>query len=96
MDANYLFNGCIIAAPVCQPSPPPAPPGPPQPPSLPRLSDSAITSALGGIYPFLPGSPPDLVTLPHLVLVAVPLLRSQRPQLTDTDVVPPNITYLDY
>ncbi len=91
VNANYLFNGCIIAAPVCQPSPPPPPPPPRR-----RLTDSEITSALGGIYPFLPGSPPDLVALPHLVLVAIPLLRSQPPQLTDTDVVPPNITYLDY
>jgi filamentous hemagglutinin family protein len=96
INSNYLFNGCIIAAPVCQPSPPSPPPAPPPPTPRPRLSDSQITSALGGIYPFLPGSPPDLVTLPHLVLVAIPLLHSQPPQLTDTDVVPPNITYLDY
>jgi hypothetical protein len=81
VNANYLFNGCIIAAVVCHPNP---------------LPGNAITSALGGIYPFLPGSPPDLATLPHLALVAIPLLRSQPPQLTDTDVVPPNITYLDY
>jgi hypothetical protein len=86
VNVNYLFNGCVIAAPICHPPPPPPPP----------LPDNAITSALGGIYPFLPGSPPDLATLPHLALVAIPLLRSQPPQLTDTDVVPPNITYLDY
>jgi hypothetical protein len=30
------------------------------------------------------------------VLVALPMLQPQPPQLTDPDVVPPNITYLDY
>jgi hypothetical protein len=105
INANYLFNGCIIAGPVCVPPPPPTPPptattptSPPPPPPPPRvtLTDSAITSALGGIYPFLPGSPPPVPTLPHLAVVAIPLLRGLAPQLTDTDVVPPNITYLDY
>ncbi|HEY7579140.1 MAG TPA: filamentous hemagglutinin N-terminal domain-containing protein [Acetobacteraceae bacterium] len=101
IDAHYLFNGCIIAAAECGPPslpPPPPPSPPPPPPSPPRitLTDSEITSALGGLYPFLPGSPPPVATLPKLVLVAVPLLRGLAPQLTDTDVVPPNISYLDY
>jgi hypothetical protein len=29
-------------------------------------------------------------------MVALPLLSVPPPQLTDPDVVPPNITYLDY
>jgi hypothetical protein len=37
-----------------------------------------------------------LTNLPDLVLVALPMLQPQPPQLTDPDVVPPNITYLDY
>jgi hypothetical protein len=40
---------------------------------------------------------PPLIGLSSLVLVAVPMLPAPpRPQLTDPDVVPPNITYLDY
>ena len=84
VNANYTFNGCIIASAVCR-----------SPTSI-RIPNSAITSALGGLYPFLPGMPPPLATLPRLVLIALPMLPTAAPQLTDPDVVPPNISYLDY
>jgi hypothetical protein len=65
-------------------------------PSVSGILDFNLTSALGGLYPFLPGAPPPLISLPNLVLVALPMLPSPAPQLTDPDVVPPNISYLDY
>jgi hypothetical protein len=34
--------------------------------------------------------------LPAVILLALPMLQPQPPQLTDPDIVPPNITYLDY
>jgi hypothetical protein len=67
------------------------------PPVVATLPDDALTSALGGLYQFLPGSPPPpLINLPNLVLVALPMLPAPERQLTDPDVVPPNISYLDY
>jgi hypothetical protein len=82
VNANYLFNGCVIGATVCQPF---------------GLPDSSLTSALGGLYhPFLPGAPPTVIGLQGLVLVALPMLPASPRQLTDPDVVPPNISYLDY
>ncbi len=86
INANYLFNRCIIATATCQPATQ----------AVFRLPNEAITSALGGLYPFLPGSPPPLVGLPNLVLVVAPMLPAPPRQLTDPDVVPPNISYLDY
>jgi hypothetical protein len=88
INANYTFNGCIIASVVCNILPPP-------PPTF-QLTNSDVTSALGGLYPFLPGMPGPLATLPRLVVVALPMLPAAAPQLTDSDVVPPNISYLDY
>ncbi|HTI79448.1 MAG TPA: hypothetical protein VL614_03250, partial [Acetobacteraceae bacterium] len=84
VNANYTFNGCIIALAVCA-----------SPTSI-RLPNDAITSALGGLAPFLPGTPPPLATLPRLVLIALPVLPAIAPRLTNPDVVPPNISYLDY
>ena len=69
---------------------------PPAPPVL-GLPDNVLTSALGGLYhPYLPGAPPAVIGLQSLVLVAMPMLPASRRQLTDPDVVPPNISYLDY
>ncbi len=108
INVNYLFNGCIIAAATCQLPIPPAAPAPPVaiPPAIVTppapevfaLSNDAVTSALGGLYwsSFLPGSPPPLIDLPNLVLVVAPMLPAPPRQLTDPDVVPPNISYLDY
>lgn len=59
-------------------------------------SDSLLTATLGGLYTFLPGMPPPLIGLPDLVVVALPLLPAPARRLTNPDVVPPNITYLDY
>jgi len=94
VNANYTFNGCIIASAVCGP--------PSQIPITPitqipiQIPNSAVTSALGGLAPFLPGTPPPLATLPRLVLIALPVLPAIAPRLTNPDVVPPNISYLDY
>ncbi len=76
----------------------PSPPTPPTTTATPVvvISNDDQTSALGGLYPFLPGSPPPLINLPNLVLVSLPMLPAPAPQLTDPDVVPPNISYLDY
>ena len=92
INSNYLFNGCVIAAAAC--TLPTLTPTPTE--STIELSNSDVTSTLGGLFPFLPGMPPPLVSLPRLVLVALPLLPAAAPQLTDPDVVPPNISYLDY
>jgi hypothetical protein len=112
INVNYLFNGCVIAAATCQLPIPPIPPIPPIiPPAAPAavpaivtpptptvftLSNDAVTSALGGLFSFLPGSPTPLIELPNLVLVVAPMLPAPPRQLTDPDVVPPNISYLDY
>jgi fibronectin-binding autotransporter adhesin len=57
---------------------------------------SLYTSVLGSLYPFLPGSPKPPPALSGLVLVAQPVLPAPTGQLTDPDVVPPNISFLDY
>jgi hypothetical protein len=80
INTNYLFNGCVIAAAVCTTT------------SL----NTGLTATLGAIYPLISITPPALTNLPDLVLVALPMLQPQPPQLTDPDVVPPNITYQDY
>jgi hypothetical protein len=97
INTNYRFNGCIIEATLCNPLPTSTPtPTPTTTTTTTELSNNDVTSALGGLYPFLPGSPPPLVGISNLVLVALPLLPAAAPQLTDPDVVPPNISYLDY
>jgi len=112
INVNYQFNGCEIAAAVCQaPTPPPSggqpnqPVGPPTEsvppvpgtPLVTALPNNALTSALGGIYQyFLSGAPPALIGSSRLVLVALPTLPGSLRRMTDTDVVPPNISYLDY
>ena len=58
--------------------------------------NTGLTATLGAIYPLLSITPPALTNLPDLVLIALPMLQPPPPQLTDPDVVPPNITYLDY
>ncbi len=93
INTNYRFNGCIIEAALCNPLPTSTPT---TTTTSTQLSNGDITSALGGLYPFLPGAPPPLVGISNLVLVALPLLPAAAPQLTDPDVVPPNISYLDY
>jgi len=51
---------------------------------------------LGTLLPFLPGAPPPLIGLTPLVLLAEPLAAPPSDQLTDPDVVPPNVSYVDY
>ena len=97
VNIGYLFNGCEIGAAACfTPVSVTSTLTPPLVPSVSGILDFNLTSALGGLYPFLPGAPPPLISLPNLVLVALPMLPSPAPQLTDPDVVPPNISYLDY
>ena len=88
---TYLFNGCVIGATVAgQPTPQHR-----SPPSRAQLN-VGLTATLGAIEPLVAVAPPSLPALPGLLLVALPMLQVRPPQLTDPDVVPPNITYLDY
>jgi filamentous hemagglutinin family protein len=80
INANYLFNRCVIETVKC---------------SVISLN-TGLTATLGAIYPLITGAPPSLAKLPDILLVALPMLQPQPPQLTDPDVVPPNISYLDY
>jgi hypothetical protein len=95
INANYLFNNCVIASPVCQITSP----GTQMPPlSMPpiRFPDAVFTSTLGGIFQAFASPLPALASLPVVSFVALPMLQPRPPELTDPDVVPPNITYLDY
>ena len=80
VNSAYLFNGCIIGAPTCGTTP----------------LNAGLTATLGAIEPLVALAPPTLTSVPGLILVALPMLQARPPQLTDPDVVPPNITYLDY
>jgi hypothetical protein len=51
---------------------------------------------MGAIEPLVTPAPPTLSSLPALVVVALPMLQARPPELTDPDVVPPNITFVDY
>jgi filamentous hemagglutinin family protein len=107
ININYLFNGCEIEASVCRPLPPPPPPPPPHVPTTPvtpirptviSLPNDAVTATIGGLYlfRFLPGAPQPLNGLTSLDFEALPMLAPPPGQLTDPDVVPPNISYKDY
>jgi filamentous hemagglutinin family protein len=93
VDPAYTFNGCEIGA-GCPPptqllvasSPPlPTPPPPTQ-----------LIVATGPLYPALQNPLPPLATLTPLVLLAYPLWPAGGEALTDPDVVPPNVSYVDY
>ena len=90
INGNYLFNGCEIEAATCHPLVVTTPP------IVPVLPEDAQTSVLGGLYPFLQSGPPPLIGLPNIVVLAVPLLPAPPRRLTNPDVVPPNISYVDY
>jgi hypothetical protein len=99
INANYLFNGCIIAAALCHPPAPPTSTPTPTPTPIPRVAvdlNTGLTATLGAIYPLLSLAPAAITGLPKLSLIALPMLTPRPPQLTDPDVVPPNITFLDY
>jgi filamentous hemagglutinin family protein len=92
INANFLFNNCVIASQVCQiitslPRPPTSPT---------RFPDAVFTSTLGGILQAIASPPPTVANLPVVSFVALPMLQPRPPQLTDPDVVPPNVSYLDY
>ena len=60
------------------------------------LLSLGLTSTFGGIYTLLAPSPAVLASPPQLLFLTWPMLSGRPPQLTDSDVLPPNITYLDY
>jgi hypothetical protein len=60
------------------------------------LLSLGLTSTFGGIYTLLAPSPAVLASPPKLLFLTWPMLSGRPPQLTDSDVLPPNITYLDY
>jgi hypothetical protein len=83
VNGAYLFNGCDIGAPACLGG------------TLTQQQND--TAVLGTLFPFLPGAPPPLIGLTPLVLLADPLVAPPGgDQLTDPDVVPPNVSYVDY
>jgi hypothetical protein len=82
VNAQYQFNGCEIGAVACLGG------------TLPDQQDD--TSVLGSLYPFLPGGVPPLIGLTPLVLLADPLAAPPPGELTDPDVIPPNVSYVDY
>jgi hypothetical protein len=94
INANYLFNNCVIASPVCRIITSPGTQTPP--PTVIRFPDAVFTSTLGGIFQAFASPPPTVANLPVVSFVALPMLQPRPPQLTDPDVVPPNISYLDY
>jgi hypothetical protein len=60
------------------------------------LLNIGLTATMGAIEPLVTPAPPTLSSLPALVVVALPMLQARPPELTDPDVVPPNITFVDY
>ena len=94
VDLKYLFNGCVIGAAVCTPFSllPPSETPPQGPPDL------VGPPTLAGLLPF------QLLALP----IVTPACTSNAPAtgeanapehacaLTDPDVVPPNVSYVDY
>ena len=93
VDPAYTFNGCTIGATICAVTLSPPPPLAARP-----AFELQITSVLGGLveYDLLPTGLPPPPPLPELVMIAVPSLAAPSRQLTDPDVVPPNISFLDY
>jgi hypothetical protein len=101
VNTNYLFNQCLMGSATCTLAPPPAPPPPPPPPQPPAVVsqvtlDVGQTATLGAVLPLIAIDPARLTTPPRLGVIALPMLSLPPPQLTDPDVVPPNISYLDY
>jgi hypothetical protein len=98
----YLFNSCVIGAAVCTNTPVTPPIIPTAPPIIPTAPvavtplNVGLTATLGAIEPLVTVPPPMLTAVPGMTLVALPMLQVRPPQLTDPDVVPPNISYLDY
>jgi hypothetical protein len=99
VDNAYLFNGCVIGAALCTNIPvqpiSPITPVAPITVSL-TLLNIGLTATMGAIEPLVTPAPPTLSSLPALVVVALPMLQARPPELTDPDVVPPNITFVDY
>jgi len=83
VNGHYLFNSCPIGAVACFGG------------TLPQQQNE--TSVLGTLSQFLPGTvPAPLIGLAPLVLLADPLPPAPAGALTDPDVVPPNVSYVDY
>jgi hypothetical protein len=56
----------------------------------------SLTSILGGLESFLPGSLQPPLPLPTIVPIQFLMLPEQPGDWVDPDVVPPNISYVDY
>jgi len=94
VNTNYRFNGCEIGAAACLGGT--------------LLDQLDSTAAFGSLYPLLPQALPGFLGLPTIVLLPLPPLATPAcevaaagaPQppcaLTDPDVVPPNVSYVDY
>jgi hypothetical protein len=87
---TYTFNTCEIGAPLCHIVII-------QKQSI-TLSDSLVTSVLGGLetFGFVSTGLPATAALPNLVFIALPSVPAPQRQLTDPDVVPPNVSVRDY
>jgi filamentous hemagglutinin family protein len=100
IDTAYRFNNCVIEAKVCSPPTVPlnTPLGGLRPflPGSPLPSTVLLNTTLGGLQPFLPGSPQPFVPLPNLATIEFLMLPEQPGDWVDPDVVPPNISYVDY
>ena len=83
VNSHYLFNNCPIGSVACLGG------------TLPQQQNE--TSVLGTLSPFIPGTAPSpLIGLMPLVVLADPLPPAPAGALTDPDVVPPNVSYVDY
>ncbi len=83
VNSRYLFNDCAIGAVACLNG------------TLPQQQNE--TSVLGTLSPWLLGTvPAPLIGLMPLVVLANPLPPAPAGALTDPDVVPPNVSYVDY
>jgi hypothetical protein len=91
---THTFNNCEIGTTVCTG---PIIIVPPTTPPI-TLTDNVQTSVLGGLeyFGFVPTGLPPVAALPHLEFLALPSLAAPRRQLTDPDVVPPNVSVRDY
>ena len=90
VDPAYTLNGCVIGAASCAVTPPPLPL--PLPPPLPN----ALTASFGNLQQVLPGRVPPVPQLPALAVLMLGIPPVPPDQLTDPDVVPPNISTVDY
>jgi len=81
VDPAYTLNGCVIGGTFCAATP---------------LQQTVITTIFGNLQQVLPGRVPPVPQLPTLDLLVLGIAPVSPDQLTDPDVVPPNISAVDY